>query len=250
MRIVIGLILIAGLIAAALFFTDERRSEIREITATAATSDCIGDPKTPACAAETWLACEVRLDSELCRTAFYGRDHGRCLENPDLPDCTLDFNVGEERDGDALYRIIAVRSPTPAERSEHAFRPLPSPELVVEGERWICPLPGEARKDGAAHAALPIAAPQGGFLAWLQAQGRRLQTVAWEWGLLEEPFPWVWYGAGTDYCWEPLRYWVGQKDGDWRVVKWPTIGYEDCPLSCGCPEMHWPRYRKIAVCAN
>ena len=74
--------------------------------------------------------------------------------------------------------------------------------------------------------------------------------MAWEWELLEEPYPWVSYDVGADYCWEPLRYWVGRKNGEWRVVIWTTYGYEDCPLACGCPEMHWPPYRKIAACTN
>lgn len=40
--------------------------EIRVITATSATSNCIGDPKTPVCAAETMMACFARLDLRLC----------------------------------------------------------------------------------------------------------------------------------------------------------------------------------------
>lgn len=41
-------------------------SEVRVITSTTATSDCIGDPKTPVCAVETFLACIARLDHGLC----------------------------------------------------------------------------------------------------------------------------------------------------------------------------------------
>ena len=33
-----------------------------------ATSDCIGDPKTPLCAVETFLACSARKQIELCET--------------------------------------------------------------------------------------------------------------------------------------------------------------------------------------
>jgi hypothetical protein len=38
----------------------------RIITATDATSMCIGDPRTPLCALETTLACRVRSDPVLC----------------------------------------------------------------------------------------------------------------------------------------------------------------------------------------
>jgi len=41
-------------------------SEVRTITATGATSPCIGDPKTPVCAVETFLACSARQDKSLC----------------------------------------------------------------------------------------------------------------------------------------------------------------------------------------
>ncbi len=41
-------------------------SDIRTITATDASSPCIGVPKTPVCAAETVLACFARADAALC----------------------------------------------------------------------------------------------------------------------------------------------------------------------------------------
>jgi hypothetical protein len=43
--------------------------EVRTITATSATSDCIGDPRTPVCAVETLLACFARQDRGLCEKA-------------------------------------------------------------------------------------------------------------------------------------------------------------------------------------
>ena len=42
-------------------------AEVRVITPTEATSKCIGDPRTPACALDTMFACVVRRDAELCR---------------------------------------------------------------------------------------------------------------------------------------------------------------------------------------
>lgn len=41
-------------------------SGIRTITATDATSTCIGTPKTPICATETALACYIRGNPDLC----------------------------------------------------------------------------------------------------------------------------------------------------------------------------------------
>jgi len=43
------------------------RSQVRVITESQATSDCIGDPKTPLCAVETLIACFARQDRALCR---------------------------------------------------------------------------------------------------------------------------------------------------------------------------------------
>ena len=41
--------------------------DIRSITQTGATSQCIGDPRTPLCAVETLIACFTRHDMSLCR---------------------------------------------------------------------------------------------------------------------------------------------------------------------------------------
>jgi hypothetical protein len=40
--------------------------EIRRITQNEATSDCIGDPRTPLCAVETFIACWTRREPVLC----------------------------------------------------------------------------------------------------------------------------------------------------------------------------------------
>lgn len=40
---------------------------IRRIAQAEATSECIGDPRTPLCAVETFLACTTRRDMALCR---------------------------------------------------------------------------------------------------------------------------------------------------------------------------------------
>ena len=41
-------------------------ADIRFITATRATSACIGEPKTPLCAIDTWNTCNQREDPTLC----------------------------------------------------------------------------------------------------------------------------------------------------------------------------------------
>jgi hypothetical protein len=44
-------------------------AQIRIIAPTEATSTCIGDPRTPVCAVETFLACIERRDKRLCQRA-------------------------------------------------------------------------------------------------------------------------------------------------------------------------------------
>jgi len=45
---------------------NESLGELRFVSPTGATSDCIGDPRTPLCALETFLACTARLEPALC----------------------------------------------------------------------------------------------------------------------------------------------------------------------------------------
>ncbi len=64
--------LAACLAAAAVAPLSAQQPEIRVITQTEATSECIGDPKPPLCAVETFNACGTRRQVELCR--LIGRD--------------------------------------------------------------------------------------------------------------------------------------------------------------------------------
>ncbi len=65
----------AGLIAVALLVLSlgilgpirGQEGQIRRITPTEADSACIGNPITPLCAVETWIACITREDLSLCR---------------------------------------------------------------------------------------------------------------------------------------------------------------------------------------
>lgn len=45
---------------------NESLGELRFLSPTDATSDCIGDPRTPLCALETFLACTARVEPKLC----------------------------------------------------------------------------------------------------------------------------------------------------------------------------------------
>ncbi|MBF0167290.1 MAG: hypothetical protein HQL45_06625 [Alphaproteobacteria bacterium] len=65
--------------------------EVRVITPTTATSKCIGDPKTPICAVETFLACIERRDLQLCNIVGVNDIH--------LPD----------QPGSVRYRILKSR---------------------------------------------------------------------------------------------------------------------------------------------
>jgi len=57
------LILLCGSVARA---GETFPSDVRTIAATTATSSCIGDPRTPVCAVETFRACSARQDNALC----------------------------------------------------------------------------------------------------------------------------------------------------------------------------------------
>ena len=62
----------AGALIAGLAVACAQQSPVRRITQTEATSDCIGDPRTPMCAVETFVACFTRRDTSLCRKVGVG----------------------------------------------------------------------------------------------------------------------------------------------------------------------------------
>lgn len=95
--------------------------DIRVITATDATSDCIGKTDTPVCAVETLLACTARADNDLCLRAkapffphhpvekrtlpFFYRIESICFDWSDEPYIWEQSPPGEFR----LNAFIAVR---------------------------------------------------------------------------------------------------------------------------------------------
>lgn len=61
---------------------DFNPEEVRVITPTEATSQCIGDPRTPVCAVETLRACFARLDKTLCEKTGIRSEILQFPENP------------------------------------------------------------------------------------------------------------------------------------------------------------------------
>lgn len=259
MRWVLGIIGVAIVAAAAGLFLTGSRGEIREITETTATSNCIGESSSVTCAVETWLACNARMDESFCRTAVFGKRatancadvlKAKAYDDPVYSRCDT-INLAEDVDASAThmrYRITGIRAATDAERNEEGWlkESTPPAVYVVSAERWRClPQPNEDKAEKAITAALPVDSPGDSIGQRLRSLKRRLQTIAWEYGLAYEPFRAAWYDVGADYCWVPLTYWVGKQDGEWRVVRWTNTGYYECELACGCPEFRWPPYRKI-----
>lgn len=93
-RAVLPLIAMLGLALAgpASAWEEINPKQIRVITPTTATSDCIDVPKSPVCAVETILACTSRIDKAMCARAGITNFHYQ-----DKPDERL------------RYRILAVK---------------------------------------------------------------------------------------------------------------------------------------------
>lgn len=273
--------------------------EFRVITLDSASSTCIGDPKTPECAVETILACNVRRNGLLCEIATRRAGGLICRHYPDLYFCEFnkfDFDTrdivataGRERRivglwgdlatdpllegffselgameeqepigaGPLYYRITRI-GPVQDEtdrRNQADQKAIPNIALIeVDVERWICgggrrpPSPTSGDRD-----ILPADTPGSTLGHWVRASWRRLETILWEYGIAEEPFRWVWYGVGKDYCWQPQRYWVGSLDGLSLVMRWSINDEPNCESRCGCPDFLWPGYRKVykdPLCEN
>ena len=69
----------------------------RTITQTEATSDCIGEPVTPMCAIDSWIACGTRLEVKLCDIA--GGEPQKGLRFVSTPSPRSYVN----------YRVVSVR---------------------------------------------------------------------------------------------------------------------------------------------
>lgn len=67
-KLLLGVIVIgAGIVLSSNQHAVTQDAQIRRIIQTQATSECIGDPKTPLCAVDTFIACLTRRQLELCR---------------------------------------------------------------------------------------------------------------------------------------------------------------------------------------
>ncbi len=134
-----GLIAVALLILSVSFPGSIRGQEgqIRRITPTEADSACIGNPVTPLCAVETWLACKARDDLSLCRAVGQEPEWLKPIRPPWTREYVVERvhkirpeDVTEElKDTDwykAGYFDIVVRE-----------RSCPPPQTTCPGERWF-----------------------------------------------------------------------------------------------------------------
>ncbi len=97
-------VLIALLAATAARAAEKYPSGIRSITATTATSSCIGNPKTPVCAVETFRACSARLNNDLCLRVGIDLEHESLM--PKIQQ-------------DLRYRILSARILRPGDIPSH-----------------------------------------------------------------------------------------------------------------------------------
>jgi len=92
----------------------------RKLTRTGGSSDCIGDPRSPICAVETFIACNARHDAKLCRIAS-GPKRRPPPAGSFTPDATL-------------YRFLAVKR---LERPDFPPRWQDDGKGVQPGDVWI-----------------------------------------------------------------------------------------------------------------
>jgi hypothetical protein len=111
--------------------------KIKRITPTDADSACIGNPVTPLCAVETWIACHARDDLSLCRAVGQEPDWIK----PGRPPWTYEYVV---------ERVHKIRPEDVTEELKDTdwFRPgyfdirikersCPPPQTTCPGETWF-----------------------------------------------------------------------------------------------------------------
>lgn len=81
---------LAGLVIATAAAGTARAQAPARVGPGVATSTCIGDNKTPLCAAETLLACLARADAELCRRAGVADPRAAISQPPALIEYKVD----------------------------------------------------------------------------------------------------------------------------------------------------------------
>ena len=64
-------ILWRALLIAAFLGVPAYAGELKSVAPTDADSTCIGDPTTPQCALDTWMACDARGERDLCLMVGY-----------------------------------------------------------------------------------------------------------------------------------------------------------------------------------
>jgi hypothetical protein len=212
MRTALGILVFTVIATAVGLFLHSGRGEIREITANTSTSDCIGDPKTPACALETLIACGVRKDAKLCGIAVEGVWGAACdaeysIECRPAPEYLRLYSDGTEPGFYKITRLGSVKS-----------RELSTGELVsIEAYYWQCE--GRPREDlvGRIDEAWRRV---GGMIRYLDYVAGfvwvNLTDVTDNEGVFPDPL--------DDACWTRRFGDVAKTDDTWRVL--PDYGPE------------------------
>lgn len=214
MRTALGIFLLVALAAFAGLFFYSGRGEIRTITAIASTSDCIGNPKTPLCALDTYIACGTRSDPSLCAIAMYGSRDALCDKRfPDNCHVLSDYlQPLHDRYDPAYYRVVRMEPiATTADR------------FYVKAFYWRC--------EGAPSQGFGARAAE----AWRRAAGfvRYLDYVAYTvWAdamnflmihMGRNPYEmmndWIYPDPLRDRCWTARYGHINKVDGTWRVME-------------------------------
>lgn len=105
-------------------------AQIRIITPTESTSTCIGDPRTPVCAVETFRACFARLDKRLCEKAGVSGDTMQFSKTPYL-----------DRYQILSAKVVRAEDITPKLRDAEWYKPGFVDVTIhdVDVKRYYCP---------------------------------------------------------------------------------------------------------------
>lgn len=204
MRTALGILVFTMLAAGVALFLYSGRGEIRTITTTTSTSDCIGDPKTPTCALDTFIACGTRKDPGLCAVSVV-RSRGEVCAASNPADCYR--RPMADAFNPAFYRIDRI-APYKGKLDE----------MEVELFYWRCKQPPSQSFAGRAGEAWRRA---GGFVeyadfmiytTWIDV----LNAVS------KEPIvhtdAWVYPHPLRDRCWTARYGYLDKVDGTWRVA--------------------------------
>ncbi|MGE0093198.1 MAG: hypothetical protein AB7M05_14955 [Alphaproteobacteria bacterium] len=214
MRTALGIFVFAFLAAFVALFLYSGRGEIREITATASTSDCIGDPKTPLCALDTYIACGTRSDPSLCAIAMFGSREALCDKRfPEECRVLNDYRRPlRDSHNPAYYRIVRMEaSPAKADR------------IDVKVFYWRCK--GAPSQNFSARAAEALRRGAGfaryldysAYTVWADSMNFVMRLLS------RDPYQmmndWIYPDPLRDRCWTARYGDIDKVDGAWRVME-------------------------------